>query len=189
MSVFSCFERYAFEPEFRGTYKDKRTDTEVMVKRLSEDAVIVSFWGMDNIRDALYVIPVFKKYLGYRVLSGTLKKFESVIDHINSIVKNTDEILVTGFSMGAAVAEVYMVYLMKKKHKSPKWYSLMSPYRAVSKFPFVVHVVDKDIISKWPFSQKRSPNEEIHKSPYRWYEWRKTHYHLKTLVLNSTKQP
>jgi len=173
--------KYAFKPDYKTVYTSGMTDTEVCIA-YDGPTMIISFYGMNSIRDMFFTPPFYVRRFGKWFHFGTWKKLLSVIPFLQSrLHDHNGPVFITGFSMGAAIGIQAIVWIRDKYPHITVSHSLLSPYKSVIGFEGLVHVADKDLFPRWPFFVPGHRNKLEYDSPYRWRDVFKNHFYTREL--------
>jgi len=114
-------------------FKNEDTDTE-FIYEVEDNVMTICFRGVDTFKDMIYCFDFFKKKIkgNDKVHIGFYKKFLSVIYNLKILVdlKKIKKFVVVGYSLGGAMANIFVYYLLEVigvKKKNIELYVLGCP--------------------------------------------------------------
>jgi predicted lipase len=183
--------RYMGSVRFSGTY-----DSQAMVHETSDGEVVVAFRGTESLTDWMVNLTRYKTQFVHlphtRVHAGFLKQYNAlrsqIMRHISRLSNEHTRIIVTGHSLGGALATLFAAELA---HTIPKLsvscYAFGSPRVGDASFVKAIHELSNltiirfnnayDVIPWMPYFGFVHTNEVVHlrTTGIRWFDFRKRH--------------
>lgn len=174
--------RYCFDPFPVPAYKCRATGTEVYVFD-GPGGPVISFYGMNQLLDALFALPFYRRECGRWVHAGAWTKLLSVWPRVSEAILSARRsglpLTICGYSMGGAIGLVLAEY-MRENHPEVKLNTcFISPFRSVIGSLFPVYIVKGDPVSGYPAWVPGHKNNFVFDSPYPWWHPLKRHGYLR----------